>query len=66
MAAGAQSASKELASFSDVASLACYPGGEEQLGGMLDQDPKISSYIRVERLDCEYTICTNLNEIYNT
>lgn len=40
--------SKELASYSDMGSLSYSDSGT------LHEDPQINSYIRVERLDCEY------------
>ena len=43
--------SKELASYSDVASLS-YAAGDIMEP---DPNPSVNSYVRVERLDCEYT-----------
>ena len=44
---GGGSGSKELASFSDMASLSYSDSGA------LSEEPQINSYIRVERLDCK-------------
>lgn len=49
--ASSKGESKELASYSDVASLACYADNIEQ-----PDNPVINSYVRVERLDCKFPI----------
>ena len=43
------SAAKELASFSDMASL-----NYSDSGALHEVEPQINSYVRVERLDCKY------------
>ena len=43
------SAAKELASYSDMASL-----NYSDSGALHEVEPQINSYVRVERLDCEY------------
>ena len=43
------SAAKELASFSDMASL-----NYSDSGALHEVEPQISSYVRVERLDCKF------------
>jgi hypothetical protein len=46
------SAAKELASYSDVASL-----NYSDSGALHEVEPQINSYVRVERLDCKYFDC---------
>ena len=52
----ASSQPKELASYSDVASLASFAATDgTEAGQAIADNPTINSYVRVERLDCKLT-----------
>ena len=56
---GNGSGSKELASYSDVASLSYADNLQFQ-----EENPPVNSYIRVERLDCKFTgLCSKLLQL---
>ena len=53
----ASSQPKELASYSDVASLASFAATDgTEAGQAIADNPTINSYVRVERLDCKLTL----------